>query len=100
MYQKRLHSSAPLEKVCFRMQPSTVGYIRTAARESGLSQSAVLNAIILDFMLRQADDPAKLERSYFMRRAVKYAAALVAHLPKSSLAQLLLYCQDHVPEKL
>lgn len=99
MYQKRLHSSLPLEKVCFRMQPSTVAYIRAAARESGLSQSAVLNAIILDFVLRQAE-PGTVERSYSLKHALSYASALVAHLPKGSLSQLLSYCQDHVPQKL
>lgn len=99
MYQKRLHSSMPLEKVCFRMQPSTVAYIRAAARESGLSQSAVLNAIILDFALRQVE-PGTVERSYSLRRAVDYAAALVSHIPKNSLSQLLSYCQDRIPNKL
>lgn len=99
MYQKRLSSDIPLEKVCFRMQPSTVAYIRAAARESGLSQSAVLNAIILDFALRQVE-PGTVERSFSLKRAVDYAAALVAHIPKNSLTQLLGFCQDHVPNKL
>lgn len=99
MYQRRLVLSLPLEKVCFRMQPSTAAYVRAAARSSGLSQSAVLNAIILDFAIRQAEDGA-LENSSALRRAAAYASALVAHLPKSSLAQLLAYCQDHVPPKV
>ena len=99
MYQKRLPLSQPLEKVCFRMQPSTVAYIRAAARESGLSQSAVLNAIILDFALRQVE-PGTVERSYKLKHAVDYAAALVSHIPKNSLSQLLAFCQDHVPPKL
>ena len=99
MYQSRLNANMPLEKVCFRMQPSTVAYIRAAARESGLSQSAVLNAIILDFALRQVE-PGTVERSFKLKRAAAYAAALVAHLPKSSVAHLLGFCQDHVPENL
>lgn len=99
MYQRRLSLSMPLEKVCFRMQPSTVAYIRAAARESGLSQSAVLNAIILDFAIRQAE-PGAVERSSKLKRAADYAAALVSHLPKNSLTQLLGFCQDHVPTNL
>lgn len=99
MYQKRLTLSIPLEKVCFRMQPSTIAYIRAAARASGLSQSAVLNAIILDFVCRQAEEGA-MENSTTLRRAAAYASALVAHLPKSSLSQLLAYCQDHIPPKI
>lgn len=99
MYQRRLSLSIPLEKVCFRMQPSTVAYVRAAARASGLSQSAVLNAIILDFCIRQAEDGA-LEKSSALRHAKSYASALVSHIPKSSLSQLIAFCQDHVPPKL
>lgn len=99
MYQRRLTSHMPLEKVCFRMQAETVAYIRDVARESGLSQSAVLNAIILDFVFRQAESGA-IERSTKLQRAARYAAALVARMPKNSLTQLLSFCQDQVPSNL
>lgn len=98
MNQRRLTAQMPLDKVCFRMQSETIAYIRAAARESGLSQSAVLNAIILDFAIRQAD-PVQIERSYHLRRAADYAAALVAHLPKNTVPHLLAFCQDVMRHK-
>lgn len=99
MYQRRITAHMPLEKVCFRMQAETVRYVRDVARESGLSQSAVLNAIILDFALRQAE-PGALERSTKLARAASYAAALVARMPKNSVSHLLAFCQEQVPTNL
>lgn len=99
MYQRRLTAHMPLEKVCFRMQTESIEYVRSVARESGLSQSAVLNAIILDFVFRQAEAGA-IERSTKLQRAATYAASLVSRMPKNSVSQLLAFCQDHVPSNL
>lgn len=99
MYQRRLRLSMPLEKMCFRMQAETAAYIRALARESGLSQSAVFNAIILDFALRQTT-PGEIEKSPTLVNARDYTARLVACLPKNSLTRLLRFCQDHIPDKL
>ena len=99
MYQRRLTAHIPLEKICFRMQTESAAYVRALARESGLSQSAVLNAIILDFAIRQAE-PGAVERSTKLQRAARYAATLVARMPKNSVSQLLSFCQDQVPSNL
>lgn len=56
----------PLKRATFWMQEDTLSWLRSYARVSGISQGALVNAIILDFQLRklnrEAADPAKVER--------------------------------------
>lgn len=99
MNQRRLTAQMPLDKVTFRMQSETVAYIRAAARASGLSQSAVLNAIILDFALRQIE-PEKIQHSFTLRKAADYAEMLCGHLPKNTISHLLSFCQDITRDKI
>lgn len=99
MNQRRLTAQMPLDKVTFRMQSETAAYIRAAARMSGLSQSAVLNAIILDFALRQVE-PEELKRSFTLRKAADYASMLCGHLPKNTISHLLAFCQDITKDKI
>lgn len=91
MYQRRLFSTEGLQRATFWMQPEVLQWFRRAAKESGLSQAALLNAIIIDFMIRRADEDlqsAPDEHRADLTRLKKYIKILLENLPKINIPHL------------
>lgn len=61
---QRSQSSEGLKRATFWMQEPVLTWIRNYSKVSGISQAALINAIILDFQLKKLDptltDPAKV----------------------------------------
>jgi len=70
----------PLKRATFWMQDDTLSWIRAYAKISGISQGALVNAIILDYQLRrlnrEAADPVKVEQ------LKRYVDALLGAAPE------------------
>jgi hypothetical protein len=77
--QQRLAPDLPLKRATFWMQEPVIGWLRAYAKASGITQGALLNAIILDYQLRNIDktllDPTKAAK---IRR---YVDALLGACP-------------------
>ena len=90
--QRSLTPSATLKRATFWMQEITVNWVRSYAKVSGISQGALINAIILDYQLKHIDmkdvDPAAYAR---MRR---YVEALLGSCPELKPAPYLRVAQS------
>ena len=69
-----------MKRATFWMQDDTLRWLKAYAKVSGISQGALINAVLLDFQLRKLDpqltDPAKTAR---IRR---YVDALLGSAPE------------------
>lgn len=91
--QRNLAPSYALKRATFWMQEITLDWIRAYAKVSGVSQGALINAIILDYQLKHINmsdvDPEAFAR---MRRFVD---ALLAACPELKPAPFLRVSQGH-----
>lgn len=82
----------PLKRATFWMQEDTLAWLKAYAIVSGISQGALINAIILDFQLRKLNrelaDPAKLER------LKRYVEALLGGTPEIQPSAAYRVTQD------
>ena len=73
-----------LKRATFWMQEDTLKWIKAYAKVSGISQGALINAVLLDFQLRKLDpaltDPVKTAR---VRRYVDALLGLTPELEPS-----------------
>ena len=74
------------------MQEVTLNWLRRYAKVSGISQGALINAIILDYQLKHMNMQDVDSQAY--ARMQRYVAALLGNCPELNPAPFLRVAQD------
>lgn len=89
--QRSITPSVTLKRATFWMQDITINWVRSYAKVSGISQGALINAIILDYQLKHINMQDVDPQAY--ARMERYVEALLGSCPELKPAPFLRVSQ-------
>ena len=89
--QRSITPSVTLKRAMFWMQDITINWVRSYAKVSGLSQGALINAILLDYQLKHINMQDVDPQAY--ARMERYVEALLGCCPELKPAPFLRVAQ-------